>query len=122
MDEKKEIDIISVQANQPIINIGVIGAIANGKTTLVKEITGIMTQKRSSELEKNITIRLGCANAKIFICEKCRVPMKYQSLGSSIMEANCKNCGEKLKLERHISLIDCPGHNMLMSTMLNGAC
>ena len=27
-----------------------------------------------------------------------------------------------MELKRHISFVDCPGHNMLMATMLNGTC
>ena len=33
----------------------------------------------------------------------------------------CKKCGKELKLERHISFVDCPGHDILMATMLTGA-
>ena len=29
--------------------------------------------------------------------------------------------GKTWKLERHVSFVDCPGHDILMATMLNGA-
>ena len=32
-----------------------------------------------------------------------------------------KKCGEKLELLRHISFVDCPGHDNLMAIMLTGA-
>ena len=52
--------------NQPIINYGIIGHVSHGKSTLVRSLTGIKTQKHSSEKERNITINIGYANAKIY--------------------------------------------------------
>ncbi|CUG93204.1 eukaryotic translation initiation factor gamma subunit, putative [Bodo saltans] len=69
----------------------------------------------------NITIHLGYANAKIFKCETCEAPKCYQALGSRQDEAKCQFCGNPLKLVRHVSFVDCPGHDVLMATMLNGA-
>ena len=34
--------------NQPVINLGCIGHVSHGKSTLVRSITGIKTQKHSS--------------------------------------------------------------------------
>ena len=31
------------------------------------------------------------------------------------------NCGGEMELLRHVSFVDCPGHDILMATMLNGA-
>ena len=53
--ELKYSDILN---NQPIFNIGSIGHVAHGKSTLVKSMTGIKTQKFSSEQERNITIHI----------------------------------------------------------------
>ncbi|TBT97216.1 subunit gamma of translation initiation factor 2, partial [Hamiltosporidium magnivora] len=47
---------------QATINIGTIGHVAHGKSTLVRAISGIHTIKFKSELERNITIKLGYAN------------------------------------------------------------
>ena len=52
--------------NQPVLNLGCIGHVSHGKSTLVRSLTGIKTQKHSSEKERNITINIGYANAKIF--------------------------------------------------------
>lgn len=30
-------------------------------------------------------------------------------------------CNGRMKLQRHVSFVDCPGHDILMATMLNGA-
>ena len=33
----------------------------------------------------------------------------------------CSTCNEQMILVRHVSFVDCPGHDILMSTMLTGA-
>eukprot|EP00122_Pirum_gemmata_P013288 Pgem_evm1s12374 len=32
-----------------------------------------------------------------------------------------KGCGGFMQVQRHVSFVDCPGHDILMATMLNGA-
>ncbi|CAE5962747.1 unnamed protein product [Arabidopsis arenosa] len=116
-----------VISRQATINIGTIGHVAHGKSTVVKAISGVQTVRFKNELERNITIKLGYANAKIYQCEdnKCPRPMCYKSYGSGKEDnPNCdvpgfENC--KMKLLRHVSFVDCPGHDILMATMLNGA-
>jgi len=113
-------EIISRQAT---INIGTIGHVAHGKSTVVKSISGVKTVRFKSELVQNITIKLGYANAKIYKCTnpECPRPGCYQAYGSSKEdEPPCNKCGWKLKLKRHVSFVDCPGHDILMATMLNG--
>ena len=100
-------DYTNVIMNQPTINIGMIGSVSNGKSSITEKLTGIKTQKHSKEQERNITIKLGYANAKIFKCNNCPSPQCYQQHGSSIMTANCKFCDEELNLVKHISLADC---------------
>lgn len=112
--------------NQATINIGTIGHVAHGKSTVVKAISGVQTVRFKNELVRNITIKLGYANAKIFKCEnpKCLRPQCYQSYPSSKEDhPPCPNpgCGHKMDLVRHVSFVDCPGHDILMATMLNGA-
>jgi translation initiation factor 2 subunit 3 len=64
-------DVISRQAT---LNIGTIGHVAHGKSTVVKAVTGINPVKTSKEKRRNITIKLGYANAKIFKCPTCPAP------------------------------------------------
>jgi len=112
-------EIISRQAT---INIGTIGHVAHGKTTLVRAISGIQTTKHKIEKERNSTWFLGYANAKLYKCKKCPEPECYQSFSSSKEDsAKCNICGGELELIIHISFVDCPGHDSLMATMLNGA-
>ena len=75
-------EIISRQAT---INIGTIGHVAHGKSTVVKAISGVQTVRFKNELERNITIKLGYANAKIYECEdpKCPRPDRYCAYPSS---------------------------------------
>ena len=100
---------------QPEINIGTIGHVDNGKSTLVKAITGKFPDEHSEELKRGITIRLGYADADIRECPKCPEPEKYST------KKICPHCGSKTKLLRRISFVDCPGHEILMRTMLSGA-
>lgn len=74
------------------------------------------------ELVRNITIKLGYANAKVYKCPKCPRPSCYSSFKSSTEDnPPCKLCGERMDLQRHVSFVDCPGHDILMATMLTGA-
>jgi len=115
-----------VISRQATINIGTIGHVAHGKSTVVKAISGVQTVRFKNELERNITIKLGYANAKIYKCDDPKVgrPQCYTSRGSSYPdEFPCEfsNQQGKFKIIRHVSFVDCPGHDILMATMLNGA-
>lgn len=106
---------------QATINIGTIGHVAHGKSTVVKAISGVNTIKHMDEKVRSITIKLGYANAKIYKCDKCPEPECYQSFNSSKGDkVDCEKCGERIKLIRHVSFVDCPGHDILMATMLTG--
>ncbi|KAG2005703.1 translation initiation factor eIF2 gamma subunit, variant 2 [Coprinopsis cinerea AmutBmut pab1-1] len=116
-------EVISKQAT---VNIGTIGHVAHGKSTVVKAISGVTTVRFKNELVRNITIKLGYANAKIYKCENdaCPRPGCYRSYPSDKEEhPPCERpgCGHRMKLLRHVSFVDCPGHDILMATMLNGA-
>ena len=87
----------------PEINVGVVGHIDHGKTTLLSRLTGKFTDTHSEELKRGITIKLGYADATIF---KDGKTFNTQSKGTPV---------------RYISFIDAPGHEMLMATMLSGA-
>lgn len=98
---------------------------AHGKSTVVKALSGVQTVRFKNELERNITIKLGYANAKVYRCslKECPRPVCYQSSGSSSPDTlPCvrADCPGKLQLVRHFSFVDCPGHDILMATMLNG--
>ena len=100
---------------QPEVNVGTLGHVDNGKSTLVQALTGIWTARHSEELRRGITIRIGYADAFIYKCPKCRGPYNYT------VKKKCPTCGSETKLERAISFVDCPGHHSLMVTMLSGS-
>ncbi|XP_013407157.1 eukaryotic translation initiation factor 2 subunit 3, Y-linked [Lingula anatina] len=116
-------DVISRQAT---INIGTIGHVAHGKSTVVKAISGVQTVRFKNEKARNITIKLGYANTKIYKCDSnsCPRPACYRSCSSNkedVFPCDRPGCGGKFRLIRHVSFVDCPGHDILMATMLNGA-
>lgn len=105
------------ELRQPEVNIGVVGHVDHGKTTLVQALTGVWTARHSEELKRGMTIKLGYAEGNIAYCEECKEPEAYTT------EPTCKHCGSGSipKLLRRVSYVDAPGHEVLMATMLSGA-
>lgn len=99
---------------QPEVNIGTLGHVDNGKSTIVQSVTGVWPARHSEELKRGITIKIGYADAAIYRCPRCEEPFNYTT------SQMCPNCGSETVFERAISFIDCPGHHSLMVTMLSG--
>jgi len=99
---------------QPIINIGCLGSVSDGKSTLVAKLSGIKTQRHSDELKRNITIHQGYGNLKIFE-RKDYDEIEYHTTDST---GDPPDIGD-YKLVNHISFVDCPGHQELIQTMLS---
>jgi len=85
------------------INVGIVGHIDHGKTTLLQRLSGKWASKHSEELKRGITIKLGYADISLFKDEK-----GYNREGRG-------------RHVRDVSFVDAPGHEMLMATMLSGA-
>lgn len=100
---------------QPEVNIGTMGHVDHGKTTLVQALTGVWASRHSEELKRGITIKLGYADMPIYKCPSCEPPKNYSN------QPVCPNCGSKATFVRAISFVDAPGHEALMATMLSGA-
>ena len=88
-ETKEKIDVEKL----PMLNVGTVGHIDHGKTTLLYKLTGKFADTHSEELKRGITIKLGYAETII-------------------------GQGDN---KRYISFVDAPGHEMLMATMLSGA-
>ena len=96
---------------QADMNIGMLGHVDHGKTTLTKALTGKWTDTHSEEIKRGISIRLGYADAYI-----------YQDEKTSRFYADKETCvkdGGKPKLVRKISIVDAPGHETLMTTVIS---
>jgi translation initiation factor 2 subunit 3 len=113
--EPKDLDVSTLTpltpeiiARQATINIGTIGHVAHGKSTVVKAISGVQTVRFKNELERNITIKLGYANAKIYKCdnEECPRPTCFRSYKSDKeVDPACERegCSGTYRLLRHVS-------------------
>ncbi|MBI4895406.1 MAG: translation initiation factor IF-2 subunit gamma [Candidatus Aenigmarchaeota archaeon] len=88
-----------------------VGHVDHGKTSLTQSLTGAWTDTHSEEVKRGITIRLGYADSSFYYCERCD---KYS------LKEKCIACFTDTKYTRTISLVDAPGHETLMATVLSG--
>ncbi len=102
--------------SQPEINIGMVGHVDHGKTTLTQALTGKWTDQHSEEMKRGISIKLGYADADFY-----RVTMKKGEKHYTSEPDKEEYKGGKLEHLRTVSFVDAPGHETLMAKMLSGA-
>jgi translation initiation factor 2 subunit 3 len=107
--EKKAKEIL-----QPEINIGMIGHVDHGKTSLTKALTGKWCDTHSEEVKRGISIRLGYADVVFY---------KLKTQNGTVYANKAEYNGKPAEIEskRVVSFVDAPGHETLMTTMLSGA-
>ncbi len=100
---------------QPEVNIGLVGHVDHGKTTLVEAMSGEWTDQHSEEMKRGISIRLGYADATFRECPEAEGPERFT------VDEHCGEHDVETIPLRTVSFVDAPGHETLMATMLSGA-
>ena len=98
--------------SQASVNIGTIGHVDHGKTSLVQAITNKWADTHSEEMKRGITIKLGYADATIRKCPECKPPFSFTT------SEKCLFCESETEVSRKVSFVDSPGHETLMATVI----
>jgi translation initiation factor 2 subunit 3 len=104
---------MSALPKQPEVNIGLVGHVDHGKTTLTQALSGKWTDEHSEEVKRGISIKLGYADTAFYKAPGLDDPDCYT--------VKPEHDGKKNEFLRAVSFVDSPGHETLMAIMLSGA-
>ncbi len=112
LDNEITLDLADIAHNQATMNLGTLGNVSEGKSTFVRAISKIATQRHKKEKLFNITINLGYAGFKIW---------RNVETGDLVSSSSSTKVVDQHELLGHYSFVDCPGHEAYLATMLSGA-
>ena len=107
-----------VKTPYPDIIICTAGHVDHGKTTLVHALSGVWVARHSEELKRAMTIKLGYITLNIYECPSMDGEFRYVSDG--LLDSGKCPTGDEPIFKRRISILDVPGHEVLISTMISG--
>jgi len=113
MNRQELMSLASQLPSQPVVNIGMVGHVDHGKTTLTRALSGVWTDTHSEERKRGISIKLGYADTAF-----------YKTKDGEYYPTGKRPDGKKdvdKELLRVVSFVDAPGHETLMAVMISGS-
>ncbi len=98
--------------------IATAGHVDHGKTTLVHALSGVWVARYSEEIKRAMTVKLGYITIGLYECQSMEGEFRIISDGL-LKDGKCPN-GDEPVLKRKVSILDVPGHEVLISTMISG--
>ncbi|WP_069806443.1 translation initiation factor IF-2 subunit gamma [Vulcanisaeta thermophila] len=93
------------------------GHVDHGKTTLVHALSGVWVARYSEEIKRAMTVKLGYITIGIYECPSME---GFRFISDGLLQnGKCPN-GDEPVLRRRVSILDVPGHEVLISTMISG--